>query len=211
MNLFSEMAVPLHIPTFDIWGFQFLHILSSTWDCLLIVTILVVWEVGHHCGFELHLSNEWCWASFHVCACWLFVYLLWGNIYSNPLPIFKLGCLSYCCVISVLDTFCILDLYKSLLLFSCPVMTNSLRHHGLQHARTLSLTISRSLPKFMCIASVMPSSHLILWHPLLHLPSIVPSIRDFSNESAVCIRWPKYWSFSFNIKSFQWVFRANLP
>ena len=46
---------------------------------------------------------------------------------------------------------------------------------------------------------VMPSSHLILWHPLLLLPSIFPSIRDFSNESSVCIRWPKYWRFSFSI------------
>ena len=63
---------------------------------------------------------------------------------------------------------------------------------------SLSLTISQSLPKFMSIVSVMPSSHLILWHPLL-LPSIFPSIRDFSNEPAFCIRWPKYWSFSFSI------------
>ena len=57
----------------------------------------------------------------------------------------------------------------------------------------LSLTISRSLPKFVFIASVMPSSHLILWCPLLLLPSIFPSIRDLSNKSFVCIRWPKYW------------------
>ena len=57
------------------------------------------------------------------------------------------------------------------------------------------------LPKFMSIASVMPSSHLILWCPLLFLPSIFPSIRVFSNESAVCIRWPKYWSFGFSINS----------
>ena len=56
---------------------------------------------------------------------------------------------------------------------------------------SLSLTISWSLLKFMSIASVMPSSHLIFWHPLLLLPSIFPSIRDFSNESAVCIRWPQ--------------------
>ena len=61
---------------------------------------------------------------------------------------------------------------------------------------SLSLTISWSLPEFMSIASVMPSSHLILWLPLLLLPSIFSSIRDFSNESAVCIRWPNYWSFS---------------
>ena len=64
---------------------------------------------------------------------------------------------------------------------------------------SLSLIISQSLAKFMSIASVMTSSHLILWCPLLLLPSIFPSIRDFSNESAVRIRWPKYWSFSFSI------------
>ena len=64
---------------------------------------------------------------------------------------------------------------------------------------SLSITNSRSLPKFMSIESVVPSNHLILCHPLL-LPSIFPSIRVFSNESALCIRWPKYWSFSFNIR-----------
>ena len=63
----------------------------------------------------------------------------------------------------------------------------------------LSLTISWSLPKFMFIASVMPPSHFILWCPLLLLPSIVPSTRDFSNEWSLWIRWPKYWSFSFSI------------
>ena len=55
------------------------------------------------------------------------------------------------------------------------------------------------LPKLMSIESVMPSNHLILCHPLLLLPSIFPSIRVFSNESTLRIRWPKYWSFSFNI------------
>ena len=64
---------------------------------------------------------------------------------------------------------------------------------------SLSLTISRSLSKFMSIALVMPSSHLILWCPLLLLPSIFPSIRDFSNKLTILIRWPKYWSFSFSI------------
>ena len=62
-------------------------------------------------------------------------------------------------------------------------------------------TNSQSLPKLMSIESVMPSNHLILCHPLLLLPSIFPSIRVFSNESALFIRWPKYWSFSFNIRS----------
>ena len=61
---------------------------------------------------------------------------------------------------------------------------------------SLSITSSWSLPKLMSIESVMPSNHLILFHPLL-LPSIFPSIRVFSNESALHMRWPKYWSFSF--------------
>ena len=63
----------------------------------------------------------------------------------------------------------------------------------------LSITNSRSLPKLMSTESVMPSNHLILCHPLLLLPSIFPSIRVFSNEYVLHIRWPKYWSFSFNI------------
>ena len=64
---------------------------------------------------------------------------------------------------------------------------------------SLSLTISKSLPKFICMALIMPSNHLILCHPLLFLPSIFPSIRVFSCESAFCTRKPKYWSFSFSI------------
>ena len=64
---------------------------------------------------------------------------------------------------------------------------------------SLSITNSWSLPKFMCIESMMPSNHLILCRSLLLLPSILPSIRVFSNESALQIRWSKYWSFSFNM------------
>ena len=64
---------------------------------------------------------------------------------------------------------------------------------------SLSITNSRSLPKIMSIELVMPSNHLILCCPLLHLPSIFPSIRIFLNESALRIRWEKYWSFSFSI------------
>ena len=64
---------------------------------------------------------------------------------------------------------------------------------------SLSFTISRSLLKLMSIESMMPSNHLILCRPLLLLPSIFPSLRVFSNESALCIRWPNYWSFSFSI------------
>ena len=66
------------------------------------------------------------------------------------------------------------------------------------HQASLSITNSQSLFKLMSIASVMPSNHLILCHPLLLLPSIFPSIRIFSNESILCIRWLKYWSFRFN-------------
>ena len=64
---------------------------------------------------------------------------------------------------------------------------------------SLSITSSRSLLKLMSIESVMPSNHLLLCCPLLLSPSIFPSIRVFSNESALCIRWPKYWGFSFSI------------
>ena len=67
------------------------------------------------------------------------------------------------------------------------------------HQASLSITSSQSLLKLISIESVMPSNHLIFCHPLLLLPSIFPSIRVFSSESALHIRWPKYWSFSFSI------------
>ena len=70
------------------------------------------------------------------------------------------------------------------------------------HQASLSLTISWNLPKFISITLVMPSSHLILCHPLFLLPSIFPSIMVFSSELAILIRWPKYLSFSFNISPF---------
>ena len=78
-------------------------------------------------------------------------------------------------------------------------MSSSLPLHGLQHARLLSITNSRSLLKLMFIKLVMSSNHLILCHPLLLLPSIFPSIRVFSKESVLPIRWSKYWCFSFSI------------
>ena len=70
------------------------------------------------------------------------------------------------------------------------------------HQASLSVTNSQSLLKLMSIESVMPSNQLILCHPLLFLPSIFPSIRVFSNQSVLRIRWPKYWRFSFNISPF---------
>ena len=81
-------------------------------------------------------------------------------------------------------------------------MSDALWHHGLT-ARQASLTITNSWSflKLMSIELVMPSNHLILCCPLLFLPSISPSIRVFSNESVLYIRWPKYWSFSFSIST----------
>ena len=77
--------------------------------------------------------------------------------------------------------------------FTHSVLSDSFQLQGLQHTR-LSITNSQSLLKLMSIESVMPFNH-----PLLLLPSVFTSIRVFSNESVLCIRWPKYWSFSFNI------------
>ena len=79
-------------------------------------------------------------------------------------------------------------------------MSDSLRPHGLP-ARQASPSIanSRNSLKLMSLELVMPSNHLILCRPLLLLPSIFPGMRVFSNESVLCVRWPKYWSYSFNI------------
>ena len=79
---------------------------------------------------------------------------------------------------------------------SCPTLCDPM---NCSTPGSLSVTNSRSPPKPMCIKSVMPFSHLILCHPLFLQPSIFPSIRVFSNESALRIRWPKYWSFTFSI------------
>ena len=83
--------------------------------------------------------------------------------------------------------------------FSRSVMSDSGTQWIAAHKASLSITNSRSSLKLTSIESVMPSSHLILCHPLLLLPAIPPSIRVFSNESTLRIRWPKYWSFSFSI------------
>ena len=89
--------------------------------------------------------------------------------------------------------------------YKCLAIVQPLRHvqlrpHGLQHARLPCLShIPQSLLKLTSIESVIPSNHLILCRPLLFPPSIFPSIRVFSNESVLRIRWPKYWSFSFSI------------
>ena len=83
--------------------------------------------------------------------------------------------------------------------FSCSVVSDSATPWTTAHQASLSITNSQNLSKPMSIESVMSSNHLILCRPLILLPSIFPSIRVFSNESAFPMRWPKYWSFSFNI------------
>ena len=83
--------------------------------------------------------------------------------------------------------------------FSRSVVSDSVTPWIAAHQASLSITNSQSLPKLMSIESVMPSSYIILCRPLLLLSPIPPSIRVFSNESTLRIRWPKYWSFSFSI------------
>ena len=87
----------------------------------------------------------------------------------------------------------------TLLLFSHSVVSDCLQTHVLQHASLPCLSTSPTACSNPCPLSPMPSNQLILCHPLLLLPSIFPSIKVFSKETVLCIRWPKYWSFSFSI------------
>ena len=91
--------------------------------------------------------------------------------------------------------------------FSCSVIWLFKTPWTAAHQASLTITNSRSLLKLMSIESVMPSTYLILCRPLLVLPSIFPSIRVFSNASAVCIKWAKYWGFSFSISPSNEYFR----
>ena len=96
--------------------------------------------------------------------------------------------------------------------FSLSVVSNSLRPHGLQQVRPPCPSPTPSLLKLMSIESVMPFNNLILCGPLLLSPSIFPSIRVFSKESVLCIRWPKYWSFtSYSCPSSESVFCIKWP
>ena len=104
------------------------------------------------------------------------------------------------------------ELSVSSVQFSHSIMSDSMWPHGLQHIRLPCRSPTPEACSNSSIESVMPSNHLNLCRPLLLLPSIFPSIRDFSNESILHIRWPKYWSFSFSIQwifSFQWIFRTD--
>ena len=101
------------------------------------------------------------------------------------------GCILSTCLFNLNAEFSSVQLFSRVWLFATPWTT--------ARQVSLSITNSWSVPKLMSIESVMPPNHLILCHPLLLLPSIFPRIRVFSNESVLHIRWPKYWSFSFNI------------
>ena len=99
-----------------------------------------------------------------------------------------------------LNYYGLLSLYIcTLIQFSGSVMSDSVTSRTAARQASLFITSSRRSLKLMSIELVMPSSHLTLCHPLLLPPSIFPSIRVFSNELVICIRWPKYWSFSFSI------------
>ena len=91
------------------------------------------------------------------------------------------------------------SLSVNILLFNHSVVSDFVTPWTTAHQTSVSFTTSRSLLKLMSIKSVIPSNHFTLSHPLLLLPSVFPSIRIFSGESALCFRWPKYWSFSFSI------------
>ena len=98
--------------------------------------------------------------------------------------------------------YCVVTQFSSVQ-FIHSTVSDSLQSHELQHARppcpSPTPGVDSNSSSLLSIESVMPFNHLILCHPLLFLPSIFPSIRVFSNESVLCIRWPKYWSFSFSI------------
>ena len=115
--------------------------------------------------------------------------MLWTNLDvldSSQLLLFVFGCKYLCC-------------WSCCCSVTNPCPSSSLQPHRLQHTRLpCSSPISQSLLKLKYIESLMPSNHLVLCHLLCLLPSVFPSIRVSSNKSALCIRWPNYWSFSFS-------------
>ena len=110
---------------------------------------------------------------------------LMGGVFIQSVDYFIISCNMYMILIVVVQSLSRVQLFVTPWTAICQA--------------SLSFSISWSLLKLMSIESVMPSNHLNLCHPLLLLPSVFPSIRVFSNESALYIRWPKYWSFSFSI------------
>ena len=156
--------------------------------CYSVYSWAFLTEILIHFGWggprNMHLNSpsgysECKWSTGHT--------LINTELYLNFLHIFH----PYLFHLSLLTQFSSLQSLSHVWLFATPWTA--------ARQASLSITNSWSLPKPMSIESVMPSNHLILCRPLLLLPSIFPSIRVFSNESVIRIRWPKYWSFSFNI------------
>ena len=132
------------------------------------------------------------WVSFLFC--WLCPLIHTSFKLKNLLEYSCFTMLCFCCTVEWISY------TYTFLLFGCSVVSDSLPPHGLQYTRLPCHSPSpRACSNSVSIKSVMPSNHLILRHPLLLLPSIFPSIKVFSNESVLHIRWPKYWSFSFSI------------
>ena len=155
-----------------------------------------------------------CWKAYHFC---IELHLLLGQrlLYCIFMDLFldSLLCSTNSFVLSPVTHYlgyCSFMLLLLVVVFSCPVVSDSLLPRGLQHTRLPCPSLSSSLLKLMSIESVMPPNHLLPCHPLLLLPSVCPSIRVFSNDPALHIRWPKYWSFSFSISpSNEWIFRTD--
>ena len=136
-------------------------------------------------------------STFHLNFKGLKVYpLILTLAFPNPFLIFKNKMRKQCYKVDTRDSNFKNHFFICSVQFSRSVVSDSKTPWTAAHQASLSITNSQSLLKLMSITSVMPSNHLILCHPLLLLPSIFPSIRVFSNESLLCIRWPKYWSFS---------------
>ena len=140
-------------------------------------------------------SGTWCTL---LCACILYKWLcLWVPSYS--ISISSLGCPEASVKAAVMELVLLEPAALLLLLFSRSVVSASLRPRGLQHVRPPYPSPSPRACSSSYPLCLMPPNHLILCHPLLFLPSIFPSIRVFSRESALRIRWPQYWGFSFSI------------
>ena len=171
-------------------------------SCVSRVRLLaILWTVAHQAPLSMGFSRQEFWGGF---PCPAPGDLLTHGFNSNLLHLlhWQVGSLSLCRLGSALTNihshflFCF-----SSVQFSHSVVSSSLRPHELQHTRPPCPSPTPGVHSDLrpSIESVMPSSHLILCHPLFLLPPIPPSIRVFPNESNLCMRWPKYWSFSFSI------------
>ena len=187
------------------------HMSPRSWISLLLPVLLPL--SYYRSQFELlqspglsslsHSKNSH-WLSIYICCC-IYIYAAF-SIYIT-LPLFSPPTLVHKCSLRMLLNCCSANTFVS------TILLDSIYKHSVQslsrvrlsatswttaHRGSLSITNFQSLPKLVPIESVMPSNHLILCHPFL-LPLVFPSIRVFSNDSGFCIRWPKYWSFSFNM------------